>query len=432
MIRRFLWLYLIVILPTTASSMGLIWYIDNVFMHQVFLDSVRALDRQRFGKIITTLNETPRERWPQRMAEIAKVYPFAIEYKHLDAVDLNGAGPEERAFLDRGDVALTWAMPYNSIALQRVPGSDVVLVLNAPVVGRTHWWVYAIVLLLPSLVAFVTLFVWFRPFWKDVKDITAVADDIGHGNFDVRTHMSRFSTLASVGEAIDRMADEIRQLLQNASDLSLAVAHDLKTPITQLSLAVELLRDNATPAVRLQAEGMMRDLAELDASVSEMLAAAQLERTQPFFPERIELKDFLAATVEVARAETTAFGSPATQVELGVIPAGVAYFDPRQMRRAVLNLARNAARHARSLVRVSGTIGQNTSTIIVEDDGPGIPAEHRARMFEPFMRGENARQRDTKGYGLGLAIVQRIARLHGGSAEIHDAADGGARVVIRW
>ena len=431
MIRRFLWLYLVVILPTTVSSMGLIWYIDNVFMHQVFQDSVRELDRQRFSKIITALNATPRQRWQQRMTEISEVYPFAIEYRRAESLDLNDAEPGERALLDQGSVALQWAAPYNLIAMQRVPGSDVVLMLNSPVVGRTQWWVYAIVLLLPSLVAAVMLFVWFRPFWNDVKGVTGVADEIGHGNFDVRTTMSRHSTLASVGEAIDRMADEIRQLLQNATDLSLAVAHDLKTPITQLSLAVELLMDSSDPSVRHQAEGMKRDIAELDSSVNEMLAAAQHERTAPFFPERVDLMAFLAETVEVARTETSASGTGA-MVELGATPAGIAYLDPRQMRRAVLNLARNATRHAKSLVRISGAVGASSAMIVVEDDGPGIPREQRSRMFEPFTRGEQTRGNHEKGYGLGLAIVQRIARLHGGRAEIHDADNGGARIVIRW
>ena len=431
MIRRFLWLYLIVIVPTTLSSLVFTWTLDNVVMHQVFEDSVRRLDTERFGKVIADLKTTPRSEWSRRMEQIAAVYPFELRFERADSEHWALDDPVERKHLEDGEVALHWATTDKLNVAQRVPNSDLLLSLSSPIVGRTQWWVYAILVLLPSLVAAVVLFVWFRPFWADVKAVTAVAEDIGHGNFDVKAHVSRHSTLANVGEAIDRMADEIRQLLQNATDLSLAVAHDLKTPITQLSLAVELLMDSTDPSVRHQAEGMQRDIAELDASVSEMLAAAQHERTAPFFPERVELVTFLAETVEVARIETSAFGAGAA-VELGATPAGVAYFDPRQMRRAVLNLARNATRHAKSLVRISGAVGASSAIIVVEDDGPGIPPEQRSRMFEPFTRGEQERGRHEKGYGLGLAIVQRIARLHGGQAEIHDAANGGARIVIRW
>lgn len=438
MIRRFLWLYLVVIVPTTLSFLAIVWSLDNVVMHAVFEESVRRLDRERLGKIISVLEKTPKEQWSKRLGEVAEVYPYPIVFSSPEQLRWR-LDDTERDRLDQGQVALHWVTPDQLDVAQRIPGSERLLVMSSPIVGRTQWWVYAMIVLLPSLVAAVVLFVWFRPFWGDVKEITAVADDIGHGNFDVKAHMSRHSTLGGVGDAINRMADEIRQLLRNASELSLAVAHDLKTPITQLSLAVAILKEERDPSVRRQADGMSRDLAELDASVSEILSTAQLERTAPFFPERLGLKAFLDETIDAARLENAALESARTEVVVGPTTPGLAYFDPRQMRRAVLNLVRNALRHASSVVRVSGSIDASAAYIVVEDDGPGIPAEQRQRMFEAFARGETPRPSGSGAsakyparYGLGLAIVQRIARLHGGTAEIEDAAGGGARVVIRW
>ncbi len=434
MIRRFLWLYLVVIVPTSFSFLAIVWVLDNVVVHAVFETSVRKLDGERFGKIITVLEKTPKDRWSARLGEVAEVYPFPIAITSREGLHWT-LDDTERERLDKGEVALYWSTLDQLDVAQRIPGSDLFLTMSSPIVGRTQWWVYVIIVLLPSLVAGVVLFVWFRPFWSDVKEITAVADDIGHGNFDVKAHVSRHATLGGVGDAINRMADEIRVLLQNASELSLAVAHDLKTPITQLSLAVAILKEERDPSVRQQAEGMSRDIGELDASVNEILSAAQLERTVPFFPERLDLKDFLSDAVEAARIENAALESAATELVVANTAAGIAYFDPRQMRHAVMNLVRNALRHSRSVVRVSGSIDANASIIVVEDDGPGIPIDQRQRMFEAFARGETPRSKGSSssaGYGLGLAIVQRIARLHGGTAAIEDAACGGARVVIRW
>ncbi len=432
MIRRFFWVYLIVIVPTTLSILMLKYSIDY-FEHSAFEESVRTRDKGRLAKLQQFLNQVPRDEWAEKIEELAKVYPVKLALTRYNPRDWQSLSESEKIALDSGKVALDWPDFSDQITVaQRLPQSDLVISTIGLVSGTSQWWTFAMIVLLPSLVAAGMLFVWFRPFWHDVKEIASVADDIGAGNFDVKAHVSRHSTLAVAGDAINHMADEIRQLLQNSSDLSLAVAHDLKTPITQLSLAVALLKSERDPAVRTQAEGMSGDLAELDASINEMLSAAQLERVAPFFPEHLDLKEFLVEIVESVQIETAGLASTSASVQLGPTASGRAYFDPRQMRRAVLNLVRNALRHAQTVVHVSGFTEASVATIIVDDDGPGIPLNQRERMFEPFMRGEATRQSSSNGYGLGLAIVQRIARLHGGIAQIHDAPSGGARILIRW
>jgi two-component system OmpR family sensor kinase len=105
--------------------------------------------------------------------------------------------------------------------------------------------------------------------------------------------------------------------------------------------------------------------------------------------------------------------------------------DPRLLARALLNLIRNAARYASNTITIRAEAGPaGALRLTVEDDGPGIPEPDRARVFEPFLRLDASRDRHTGGFGLGLAIVRRIALVHGGDVRLDAATAGGARFAV--
>ena len=97
----------------------------------------------------------------------------------------------------------------------------------------------------------------------------------------------------------------------------------------------------------------------------------------------------------------------------------------------VQNLVDNAARHADAVVALAVRETEDGVELVVEDDGPGIPAEHRQRVFDRFVRLDEARARDAGGSGLGLAIVQEIVTAHGGTVDVSSSGLGGARFVVR-
>jgi two-component system sensor kinase ParS len=106
--------------------------------------------------------------------------------------------------------------------------------------------------------------------------------------------------------------------------------------------------------------------------------------------------------------------------------------DPERMALAASNLLVNASRYAKSAVSIELTVRDGGYSLAVEDDGPGIPEADREKVFKAFTRLDDSRSRGTGGYGLGLAIVARIAALHGGTARVETAQLGGARIVIEW
>ena len=176
---------------------------------------------------------------------------------------------------------------------------------------------------------------------------------------------------------------------------------------------------------------MAEDLDELDRLVDEILTYAKLERLEPEI--RLETVDIVALTehaVDGARQLALAQGKNITIEEnVGVATASG---EPHYLERAINNLLSNAIRHAESKVRISFTQVDGKSQLSVDDDGAGILESERATLFEPFARLDDARARNTGGFGMGLAITRRVARWHGGDVHIETSPLGGARFVMSW
>ena len=210
------------------------------------------------------------------------------------------------------------------------------------------------------------------------------------------------------------------------------VSHEIKTPLTGILGAVDLLGDEKLPAAaRNRLLGMVKgESTRLNALVQGILALARLERD-----------DFglNAAPTDVAllvREAVARFRDEATKagVALGCrVPDGPewARVDAQLVEQALANLIRNAIRHSGSkTVAVTLAAEGKSLSFAVEDRGVGIPAEHRARVFERFHRVDAARASSTGGTGLGLAIVRRIARLHGGEVRLEPVEPSGCRFVV--
>ena len=166
--------------------------------------------------------------------------------------------------------------------------------------------------------------------------------------------------------------------------------------------------------------------------VAELLVYARLERPaeESVKLETVDTLDWLKEALALV-----AFQAEARNVQCHIQEGYPDHIDlhPRYMSRALLNLVQNAVRYADGHVHVSVTgCPEGGFQLIVDDDGPGIPAAERENIFEPFIRLDDSRDRGTGGAGLGLAIVKRVAASHNGSIEACASPLGGARFVLRW
>ena len=244
---------------------------------------------------------------------------------------------------------------------------------------------------------------------------------------------ARMRELARERDAQRRLVEELKKVEAFRRDFIADVSHEIKTPLTGIICSSDLLcSDDLEGAMRTRLAGMIKTDAErLNALVQGILSLARLERNGPESvlvraPTDISsLVRELAARLEpqaMERGCTIAVEAPAScTVEC----------DAQLIESAVSNLIVNALRHSGAdRVVVSVAPRADAMCVIVEDHGIGIPPEHRARVFERFHRVDGSRSVETGGAGLGLAIVRRIAQLHGGDVTLEPATPSGCRFIL--
>ena len=238
-------------------------------------------------------------------------------------------------------------------------------------------------------------------------------ETLGRGDLSARVKVEGHDEVAQLATSFNRAAARIESLL-NAHKMLLANAsHELRTPLTRIRMGVELLKADADPARRAALE---RDISEIDELIEGILLSSRLDALPE--PELKEEVDLLAiAAEECARYEgCTVSGEPV-----------ILHGDPVLLRRLVRNLVDNALRHGKPPVSVSVTREAGHVALRVSDRGNGIPASETEAVFEPFYRGRQAR---ATGTGLGLSLVRKIARHHGGDARIEKNGPDGLTVLV--
>lgn len=266
-----------------------------------------------------------------------------------------------------------------------------------------------------------------RPLERDLQRLAHAAQAFGAGDRQVRVRLDPHTPAGELGGRFDAMADRIAGLLASREELLRSVSHELRTPLHRLRFAAQLLATEPDPQAReAQLEALQRDLDELDALVGELLAWGRLDHAGPGRWEPVPLSPLLQELLtDAVRLR------PGLCTEGPIGPTTQPPGDPALLRRALSNLITNAARHATSRIAVIVEATDHAVTIHVDDDGPGIPAEDRRRVLEPFVRLDDARSRDAGGAGLGLALADRVAQAHRGTLEVDRAALGGARLSLR-
>jgi signal transduction histidine kinase len=254
-----------------------------------------------------------------------------------------------------------------------------------------------------------------RGITRRIERLSARVEEFGAGELATRAVVEGRDEVAHLAERFNRAADRIETLVASQRNLLASTSHELRSPLARLRMAVELLGDDASPKLRAQVEA---DVAALDAALDELLAVSRLDLLDA--TAEAETVDFLALVAE----EAAHFG-----VEVEGSPAEIRG-DSRSLRHLVRNLLENARRHAADApvyVHVAPEEGGG-ARLEVADRGPGVPEPERDRIFEPFSRGAAAAEGG--GVGLGLAIVQQVARHHRGHARVLPNPGGGSRFLV--
>jgi two-component system sensor histidine kinase CpxA len=235
--------------------------------------------------------------------------------------------------------------------------------------------------------------------------------------------------LAVLARDFDAMADQLRANRGAITRLLRDISHELRSPLARMRVALGLARQPPADLSR-QLDRLEREIERLDSLISQVLKLARLHGTDaPFARETFELDEVIEEVVRDANFEGAVKNC---RVSLQGTAAAAVNGNRELVRSAIENVLRNAVRYSPqdASVEVSVARAESGVVILIRDQGPGVPEADLERIFEPFYRVAESRDRDTGGEGIGLAITAQVMKAHGGSARAVNDLQGGFEVRL--
>lgn len=368
------------------------------------------------------LRSIPPRDWNKTINKLDINLSFKLHIEPLKKYQLN---PRDDARLKRGEIV---ALDDEYTFIQRIPRSNYVLAVG-PI--PYLFFIHEMRLLDLALLVFIGLslafpvFIWMRPHWQDMLRLETAAQRLGAGFLEERIHFDNASSLYRLGVAFNQMADNVNTLIASKKQLIDNIAHELRTPLVRLRYRLAMSEGLSDE----EQERLNHDVSQLEGLIDELLTFARLDRPQVTLNlAQVDLSGWLVEKLRDIRVV-----HPNRVIGQEIAATGhYGQVDARLMERVLDNLVNNALRYCHETIVVRLGIDGNYGVLQVDDDGPGIPAEERQRVFEPFVRLDPSRDRTTGGCGLGLAIVRSIALAHEGQVSVDASPLGGASFLYRW
>ncbi|HEY3664843.1 MAG TPA: HAMP domain-containing sensor histidine kinase [Polyangiaceae bacterium] len=253
-----------------------------------------------------------------------------------------------------------------------------------------------------------------RKLVRPLSDLIRVTREIGSGNLVSRVRLGRhhMGEVGVLADSVNDMARRIERQLNDQRELLAAVSHEIRSPLARLRVLTELLRGSSADSGTL--DKVEREIIEVDDLIGKLLANSRLD-FGTLSLQTLEPCALVQRAIERASLDPSVFRNDAPDVKIKG--------DPTLLDRAFCNMLENAQKHAGGVESVQISLVDSSLRLTVNDRGPGFPKEALARVFDAFFRGDGS-----SSLGLGLALVERIARAHGGRAWAENRPEGGASV----
>jgi signal transduction histidine kinase len=268
---------------------------------------------------------------------------------------------------------------------------------------------------------------------RPIEKLESTAGALGRGDLTARSGLVRDDELGRLAQRIDEMADQIQQMLAHERELLANVAHELRTPLSRIGVALDLAGEGDGKRARASLGEIAVDVGELEVIVDDILTALRYDVTRgasmPLRRERTSPETIANASAERMRAQ-----HPERPLELSIaseLPA--IEVDPVMFRRALDNLLENSHKYTperTSPIRLAVRRADAGVEFEVVDRGIGIATADMPNIYNSFFRAERSRSRETGGVGLGLTLAKRIVEAHGGVIELTSAVGKGTRARV--
>jgi two-component system osmolarity sensor histidine kinase EnvZ len=296
----------------------------------------------------------------------------------------------------------------------RVQTADAVLSITTPKKRLSSFTVYLFLLWMvgTSLLLFGVATIFMSNQVRSVRRLAIAAESFGKGRDAPWFKPEGATEVRQAAQAFLVMRDRIKRQIDQRTEMLAGVSHDLRTPLTRMKLQLAMMSSDANAA------DLKEDVAEMERMVEGYLAFARGEGREAMRPANLS---------ELVETVVGRFTRNAAPIDLHIERGLTMPLRPHAVERCLSNLIGNAVRYAQ---HVAVRVGQRADAveILIDDDGPGIPAAKRDDVFRAFMRIETSRNPETGGVGLGLTIARDVARSHGGDIQLDDSPLGGLRV----
>jgi signal transduction histidine kinase len=332
-----------------------------------------------------------------------------------------GGSWETSPGLPRLSAAKTWRWRYElTIAPAPQGGTYLIFWELGRRMRRAHsnlLWVLHFVMAFIVLLAYLVLRRSLRPLRALHEGVTRLSE----GELDVTVPSQTRDEFGALAQAFNQMVRRISEMLRARDQLLLDVSHELRSPLTRVKVALALLPEGDKQR-RIEA-----DVAEMEAMIAELLELERLRGGRGLQRESLDLVALLRQVAEgfEDRPPGVRFVAAAPEIWAEV--------DGEKIRVVLRNLLENAFKYSLAdsrPVEVAVRMDGEMVTVVVADDGPGLPAEDLHNLFEPFFRVDRSRSKKSGGYGLGLSICKRIVEAHGGRIEAANRSGRGAEFTV--
>lgn len=280
----------------------------------------------------------------------------------------------------------------------------------------TNWHFFLVWMASTALVLILISVIFIRNQIRPIQRLADAADAIGRGQTVADFVPSGAREVRKAAHAFIGMRRRIERQIEQRTTMLAGVSHDLRTILTRFKLELAL-----QPEVE-ETAAMRADVAEMEAMLNAYLDFARGDVDE--MVQKIDLGELLVASAR-------AFESERVKIDVEAEEGMPITVRPSAFRRLVDNIVSNAARYGGDHVLVRAERREGWTSVIIDDNGPGIPGDEREAVFRAFYRRDEARNQDTPGTGLGLSIARDVARSHGGEISMDVSPEGGLRVIVR-
>jgi two-component system sensor histidine kinase CpxA len=316
----------------------------------------------------------------------------------------------DRTAMSRQEMTLVWTFPS--------------LWTNSFFFDYTPWLAAALVVILVSAACWLPLI---RGLTHSISQLTAATGAIAEGKLETRVSLRRRDELGQLSESVNRMAERLSGFVHGQRRFLSDVAHELCSPIARIQVSLGILDQRAPDNQKEYVKGVQEEVEHMSGLVNELLLFSRAQLSPSTTPlTRVNVAETVRRVLEREAGE-------GARVEIHVDERAEVMAQPEYLFRSLANVVRNALRYAGNSgpIVISAQEKDGMVAITVADHGPGIPEAELEAVFKPFYRPEDARQRETGGVGLGLAIVRTCIEACGGAVHCRNRTPQGLEVEIK-